>query len=294
MNKESQSPRRLYKYRRFNTATLRLLSQSEVYYADPAVFNDPLDCRPVVQIDTDVKTLEKVCYRMLVLAGNKQKALDRMEHHRYMSTQQGDFRKDSAAIDDYTESLRSEVTGLLYEQMRTFGVLSMAARWNCPLMWSHYADEHKGVCIEFDVTDHRCDHLSAVDYDTAGLIKASDLFAWKVRGSQSAQRVIWNAFFYAKAKQWRYEREWRDVARKSGAQDTPLKLNAIYFGLRCDYAVVVAVVKLFTRASPPMKFFEIYRRDNSFQLKRRLLYTDEIEQCGLRSSTRWDFDVIGP
>ena len=61
-------PKKLYKYRKFNTSTLRLLSQAEAYYADPEVFNDLLDCRPVIRVDTDVPTLEKVCYRMLVRA----------------------------------------------------------------------------------------------------------------------------------------------------------------------------------------------------------------------------------
>src|SRR5580704_3885892 len=75
MVKESKLPKKLYKYRKFNTSTLRLLSQAEVYCADPQTFNDPLDCRPVIRVDTDVPTLVKVRYRILVLARGKDKAL---------------------------------------------------------------------------------------------------------------------------------------------------------------------------------------------------------------------------
>src|SRR5258706_944600 len=106
---KSKPPKNLYKYRKFNTSTLRLLGQAEVYYADPEMFNDPLDCRPVIRVDTDVQTLEKVCYRMLVLARGKEKALSSMNNHRYMSTEHGDFRKDETATYSYTQDLRQEI-----------------------------------------------------------------------------------------------------------------------------------------------------------------------------------------
>ena len=40
------------------------------------------------------------------------------------------------------------------------GVLSLSAKNSNILMWSHYADSHKGVCIEY--TDYRDDHLNEV------------------------------------------------------------------------------------------------------------------------------------
>ena len=52
---EKNIPKKLFKYRAFNVDTLRLFSFWEVYYADPAKFNDPLDCCPTIQIDVDRK-----------------------------------------------------------------------------------------------------------------------------------------------------------------------------------------------------------------------------------------------
>jgi len=292
MGKDPKLPKKLYKYRKFNTSTLRLLCQAEMYYADPEVFNDPLDCRPVIRVDTDVPTLEKVCYRMLVLARGKEKALASMENYRYLSTEYGDFRKDEPAIDCYTQDLRQEVKLLLYQDMRKSGVLSFAARWDCPLMWSHYADQHRGLCIEYDSAKHKCEHLSKVDYTTSGNITVSSLFEWKLRGSAEAERTIRHVFFYAKAKEWRYEREWRDVAKSSGPVDAPLTISAVHFGLRCDYPVLTSVVKLFSNYSAKIRFFEVYRKDDGLRLKRRSVDADEIEACGLRTSRRWDFDAV--
>ena len=50
-------PRKLYKYAAFNTNSLRLLSEGEVFYSNPKRFNDPLDCNPTIQIDRKLPRL---------------------------------------------------------------------------------------------------------------------------------------------------------------------------------------------------------------------------------------------
>src|SRR2546426_4361250 len=37
------------------------------------------------------------------------------------------------------------------DEMNRRGVLSFSSKWNNPLLWSHYADKHKGICLGFDV-----------------------------------------------------------------------------------------------------------------------------------------------
>lgn len=33
------------------------------------------------------------------------------------------------------------------------GMLCFSRHWNNPVIWSHYADSHKGICLEFEVAD---------------------------------------------------------------------------------------------------------------------------------------------
>jgi hypothetical protein len=35
-----------------------------------------------------------------------------------------------------------------------FGLLCFSRTWQNPVMWSHYAEKHQGVCLGFDVADH--------------------------------------------------------------------------------------------------------------------------------------------
>lgn len=284
-------PKKLYKYRPFNVRTLRLLAEGESYYADPKSFNDPLDCRPVVSVDTDLTTLEKICYRMLVLARDKEKALARMGEHRYLSTQFGDYKIDPNATEFYVDSVRREVQGLLYSKLKSLGVLSLAARWNCPLMWSHYADQHQGLCIEYDTIDHHCKNLAPINYRTSGEIKVSVVYEWVIGKSVEARNAIRDAFFYAKAAQWRYEKEWRDVVSSPGAADRPIAIDAVHFGMCCDSSVRTSVVKLLR--GKPIRFYDIYRKDDSFRLKRRPLDTEEIERFGVRDPVLWEFQNLG-
>ncbi len=34
-----------------------------------------------------------------------------------------------------------------------FGLICMSSSWRNPLLWGHYADKHKGLCLGFDVPD---------------------------------------------------------------------------------------------------------------------------------------------
>jgi len=286
-------PRKLYKYCYFGVNALRLLSEAESFYANPRSFNDPLDCNPTVQIDTDRASLEKLCYRMLAAARGKEKALQEIRNHQYTSTQYGDYKTEPKVERYYVRGIGSQIKDLLDAEMASWGVLSMAERWDCPLMWSHYADEHRGLCIEYDLTNHACSHIKPVHYNRPRSIKTTELMEWKRHNSAEAQRAILDTYFFSKAPQWRYEKEWRDISQIHGARSAPFRITGVYFGLRCDAAIQTSIVKLFANSTLPIAFYDLYPLEDSFRLKRRLVDTAEIEATGVRTSTLLDFrDVI--
>lgn len=282
-------PKRLYKYRPFNVHTLRLLTEAVVFYADPTTFNDPLDCQPSIQVDTDISTLETFFLRLCFQKRISERGERLLSELQYNSSQYGDYTKDVKAGNYYKQHLANHMQVLLREDIGQRGVFSLASSWNCPLMWSHYADEHHGVCIEYDMSDHMFSSLEPVDYHRTRSIKVSELIDWKVNRSESAERLILQTFFLAKAPQWKYEKEWRDIEGHSGEVDAPVRLSAVYFGLRCDNSVITATVKLHAITDYPVKFYSVYVDDNSFKLKRRCMDVDEIIATGLQSSVAFDF-----
>ena len=59
-------PNSLFKYLRFSEKLLEQLCYDKVYFADPAGFNDPLDCLPVVEADLPLADLESLLAQLVV------------------------------------------------------------------------------------------------------------------------------------------------------------------------------------------------------------------------------------
>ena len=222
-------PRNLYKYCSFGVNSLGLLSNEEVYYANPQSFNDPLDCDPTVQLDTDRASIEKLCIQMLAAAYGKPHALKAIADHQHMSTEYGNYNTDHKAEEYYVQRLGSEIKLLLDGEMAWLGVLCMAERWDSPLMWSHYADKHRGLCIEYDLTENACPQIKPVDYSSPRSIKVTELMQWKFHKSAEAEQSVRDTYFFAKSSQWRYEKEWRHIHPSHGVSDAPFKISGVYF-----------------------------------------------------------------
>lgn len=224
-------PQKLYKYRSFNPYTLRLLCEDKVYYAHPNSFNDPLDSNPTIQNDLDINSLKNLYQRMHEndskrhigkifefenhFENNKGKTIqafldDKLTEIKNSASTWCSIRESEAKDEaDFIKNLTNECKTLLDKKMASWGVLSLAKRWDCPLMWSHYADNHHGICIEYDTEKNDCCTLNSVDYSGQRSIKASDLMQSELHGSIEAWQEIQKAYFFKKASDWKYEEEWR-------------------------------------------------------------------------------------
>ena len=282
-------PKALYKYRAFNVNTLRMLSEAEIYYADPTRFNDPLDSNPALQIDVDVPQLEDLLHRMIFQRYGQHRADQEVNMHRLCASRYGNISGNAKARTSYLNELGENVLHCLRREIGSKGVLSLAEKWNCPLMWSHYADEHRGVCIEYDLTDHAFDNLEPVNYRAGRSIRASQLIDWKVKRSKSAEGDIMNTYFLAKAPSWRYEKEWREIDDQTGTKSSSANVSAVYFGLRCDPAIISAIVKIHVRTERSVKFYSVRVNEDSFQLKRRIVDSKDILAIGFKTSAKLEF-----
>ena len=48
------------------------------------------------------------------------------------------------------------------EMNRTIGLLCFSRKWSNPVLWSHYADKHRGLCLGFDIPDLRAKEVTYV------------------------------------------------------------------------------------------------------------------------------------
>ena len=113
----------------------------------------------------------------------------------------------------------------------TLGLLCFSKSWRNPVLWSHYADEHKGICLGFDVPQS-C--LYEVKYVPERL-----QFEQLVPDEGQLQQLLRTKF-----KDWGYEAEYRHIVRLHKTWETgnhhfwpfgsDLELREVVLGARCE------------------------------------------------------------
>ncbi len=277
-SEHAKPPEKLYKFRAFSARSLELLNRELIYYSDPTTFNDPLDCAPSIRDDLATNDLVRLCHVWEPGDSAELPVGDGLpQRHRKL---------DEAGDAIYHQELVNLLNVLLRRELGACGVLSLTARWNSPLMWSHYAAQHQGVCIEYDT--RWCEHpgLQPVDYEASRSIKASDLYQWKVNGSAEASARVRHTYYFAKAPDWAYEHEWRYVQHKYGELPATLKAAGIYFGSRCPQIVRVIFMSLLSKETT---YWEVFAKPDSFDLDCRYLNRSEEIAMARGSSAYLDF-----
>ena len=90
------------------------------------------------------------------------------------------------------------------EAAKQAGIICFSKDWNNPLLWAHYGDRHKGICLGFDIDDI---HLKEVIYFPERMPAEIDMK--KKYGGMNIE-IIEN-LFRTKYIDWKYENETRVI-----------------------------------------------------------------------------------
>ncbi|MEQ1760901.1 MAG: DUF2971 domain-containing protein [Vicinamibacterales bacterium] len=140
------------------------------------------------------------------------------------------------AMQRHTQASRTASRRLRAAFNASQGLLSFSTDWSNAVMWSHYADKHKGICLGFDV---RRSQLQQVRYEDSRLRIALDESADPASLSSELQRQL----TCTKAKAWSYEDELRRfIDLRSAVFEPPrhfipfdddMRLAEVILGDRC-------------------------------------------------------------
>ncbi|MCG2757311.1 MAG: DUF2971 domain-containing protein [Desulfobacteraceae bacterium] len=197
----------IFKFRKIDKNTLKSLVNSELYFARPDCLNDPFDC----QVDI-VASFENAVSRADELTRN---LLEQIRHNEYLIRVQ--------------------------TEIESMGVCAFSLALENRLMWSHYADDHRGICLTYaipqsfiDVNVDKIIGITNVDYDNT----LSDWFLnevpklTKLTSFEEYAKTLLKKALTVKAKEWGYEEEVRFLRRSAGVQVIDKKyLIQICFGM---------------------------------------------------------------
>lgn len=147
-----------------------------------------------------------------------------------------------------------------------FGIFSLQKTHLDELLWGHYADSHKGYCLEYDL-----DKL--IENDGENIFYSSTV---KYRTKPPIQRVIGivkndikhiiRKTAFNKPKRWAYEEEYRIATINHGLNSHDINaLKAVYFGLRMrenDKNLIINRLK-----GKGIKYYQIMQIPNTYKFK---------------------------
>ena len=222
MEPDNKYPLKVYKYRSWSDEYHRnLLLKNHLFFTSPKDFNDPYDFKIPYDfslLDTDEK----------IEAYLAKKKIESASHFPVKDIEQ--------LIKNFGQRLRNELPQV-QEQFNSlyfdgadkhYGVLSLSERWDSILMWSHYAENHKGVLLKFDVSE-----LQKVFSKIQAVVYTDKI---KQINYESPSENLLSKLLTRKSTHWKSEKEVRIIVKKSGHYSFPKSaLIEIRFGLKCDH-----------------------------------------------------------
>ena len=196
-----------YSFRKCNTHLYQSLINDQLNISSPTAFNDPFDCPIYELLDNgeEIATLMRQAYK--------------------------DCLKIACFTKPSTETISKPVSNEKKHEEYDNG-------FSNSLMWAHYADNHKGICIKYNFK-----------YSTSLINQGRNIVSYfkDVRYSNEDMRkysklndINDKDAFFLKGKEWEYEKELRYLyfntndKEEHKAIDIPNCIEAIYFGLRCS------------------------------------------------------------
>jgi hypothetical protein len=250
-------PNKLYKYVSAEGAR-HILRDGKLRCSSPVLFNDPFDGQIEAARDFSKQQLDDYMAKRVMeyAAADSQIPPEASEVFKYRFEQ---FKKQLAAGKSPEEALNEDAsTRRLAEALtepsaprepikwskiqRDFRVCTFSETHESIVMWSHYADHHRGACLEFFARpDGLVKCARKVSY-VGDLPNFASLKEWGDfllgLGDLNWLRLV-EDYLVRKNPEWNYEREWRILFPKSSSDDlyyylpfNEADLSAVYLGLR--------------------------------------------------------------
>ena len=164
-----------------------------MWYSAPINFNDVFDC----DIAIDEK---KVFEEALKLFPDKR-----------------GVRPGSKIWKDFRKTMKQQLKDLqskIVELRNTTGVSCLTEADDSLLMWAHYANNHRGICVEYDLMEIN----SVLNFTAIPVVYSKERSCFNFFDPSSIEKDTLKLFIHSltsKSPEWDYEKEWRIIRDKA-------------------------------------------------------------------------------
>ncbi|MGV0983511.1 MAG: DUF2971 domain-containing protein [Limnohabitans sp.] len=236
----------------------RIVCQNEIYFAAARSFNDPFDLRPVFSLAApkamQIKDYERLSKKFEPLLNRQMR---RKEARQAVGDSLNPARRQ--ATEEAIQELHAEH---ITEQV---GVLCVSTKRDDILMWSHYADSHRGICLEFDGHFAFMAQAQKVEYAR----KRSPINVYVDSEDAAMKKAL-----LTKSEQWAYEEEWRLIRYEHGpgsVQFRPRNLTGIIIGAAASQGMGALIQQWACARAEPLTIYQakLSKTDYAVDIHRR-------------------------
>jgi hypothetical protein len=131
---------RLYRYQRFDEQRLASTMNGALYFSNPQTFNDPWDCTPWFYVPDDPAERD----RLIQWFDQVARKTDPHPDEKLRAQQIEELRRSPEKL----RSIIAQTSEAVYADLgRRFRLCCLTTKPACPLMWAHYGDRHRGICL---------------------------------------------------------------------------------------------------------------------------------------------------
>lgn len=253
-------PKVVYKYRDWsNDYHKSIIIRQEIFLPTAETFNDPFDCNIPFDISPYKDSFElqlEFWTKYLIQQGLSENEAKRNAN---VKIKDGEFtyEKIEAKSIEQAKSIQKEI-----------GVYSVTAINDNPLMWAHYANDHKGFCVGFDSLKLFQFLISNINDNIGGHINYCGVYP-KIQINTPLKEILIGQLF-SKAKYWDYEIEYRICKLFSPNASLSLPgdiINEVILGYRINKNDELNLKSVCKTSLPNAKVFKTTPKKGTFEFE---------------------------
>lgn len=211
----------LFKFRNVNEKTLESIANNEIWFANVDSLNDPFELFYKIIFDLDENNVDSFFKLMVEVADDREKYnklnVDELHPQIEFARQYQDIianfpvhtkRLIVDGINENIKALNKQVLKKIREETKLFCLSTVDSH---PLLWGHYANGMRGICIEYDFNKQkRSPYFGScyVEYKKQPLtLKVADFIRRNHHINDFSEDI-----FGTKNTSWAYEEEFRLIA----------------------------------------------------------------------------------
>jgi hypothetical protein len=248
---------RLYHYEKFCPEWLATtLDEGKIHFSNPANLNDPWDCMPWYESSSiqEPEDIERFILWLRTIANPR--PLPQIE-----AAFEVRLRSDPVYRNKFIEGFSTKSHPMIGRRR----IYCLTPDPCSTLMWSHYGDNRRGICLAFDLNN-------PVFLNTWEVKYSSTYPKWVPHRS----REVAMDMLLTKSDVWAYEEEFRIIASRDYPDGHPLKpdgdfirlpsgsLTAAVIGCKADYSEVTRFLGQYTHSLEVKRIVQV---PNHYRLK---------------------------